>query len=279
MEKLRLISYNIQCGQPLTCCGSNSSHVYGIRDQANMLSSFKPDILCLQECEVNVASDPPQKAVPFSCLHNDNQVEIFSTALNLPHYQFQPRGTSTRNSGKPQWGVAILSKYPILQMKPLKLAKVPKSCFSGGASAKWGIVCELSTPLGAIWILNVHLKVDPCGISQKSEAFDILEFIENHNISESCIICGDFNAVPCYSAIGILRKRFPNSPSNCCCCFGSFPSACCMIFPLCLNGCVTLDHCFVGNKITCEDMSYIDEGPYSDHKPLLLDFTARCHVD
>jgi len=244
-----------------------------------MLKSFKPDVLCLQECEVNVKSALPKKAVSFSCLHNDDQVEIFSNVLNLPHYQFQPRGTSKRISKKPQWGVAILSKYPILQTKPVKLQKVLKSCCSGGAGSKWGLACELSTPLGPTWILNVHLKVDPCGISQKSETLDILAFLEKHNISESCIICGDFNAMPYYSAIRMLRKRFPNSPSNCCCCFGSFPSASCMIFPLCFNGCVTLDHCFVGEKIVCEDMNYIDEGPYSDHKPLSLDFKLRCHVD
>jgi len=278
-ENIRVISYNVKMGQNFNRCDRCVGNTYDPQRQADALARYKPDILCLQEVEINPSDGPPVRTRSIASYHNDDQVAIFKDRLGFEYTYFQPGKVEKHKPGVPLLGTAILSKYELLDVEPIRCKPVTMCCgLFEGRFEQFNLACRInprtkdSEGTGDVWIVCAHLACDLTGVITKSQAEDIVEFINGKGIQDETLIIGDMNSPTFYSAISTLRNSFSSSGSWC---RGSFPSSNCYAFPLCFAGCFNLDYCFTGTNIHVNRDEFLELGPLSDHKPLLVEFAKE----
>lgn len=276
---IRIISYNIKMGQYFNRCDRCVGNTYDPQRQANALVPFSPDILCLQEVEINPKDGDPVRTRSIASYHNDDQVAIFAKTLGLEHRYFQSGKVLKQDPGIPLLGTAILSKYELLEVEPIPCRPVTRCCgLLPGREQQFQIACRInpgtrdSESTGDFWIVCAHLAMDPTGAFQKSQAEDIVEFIKTKGIEDETLIIGDMNSLSFYSALSTFRSNFSSFGAWC---RGTFPAASCYAFPLCFAGCFNLDYCFTGRSIQVDRDEVLELGPVSDHKPILVEFAKR----
>ncbi len=150
---------------------------------AGVLSALNPDIVALQEVDAGC------RRTGFI-----DQAAYLARALDMVHH-FYP--LVDRNTG--QYGIAILSRYPIAEMECRHLA-----CTRIGRRApeQRGIMSALiETPAGPVRFINTHL-----GLKSSDRAAQIKDIILNTLMPNAVsagqaegvplIFCGDLNAGP-----------------------------------------------------------------------------------
>ena len=112
--------------------------------------------------------------------------------------------TATRkHTGK--FGIAILSKYPILQIK------THYYCRYKNKTQRNVMACLVKLPKSnVVWVVNTHLGCHFIGKEQAKQAEELAFFINSlEKSSEICgvITCGDFNSPPWYFCIKELQRH------------------------------------------------------------------------
>ncbi len=97
---LTVLTYNIQSG-------SGMDHVYNLTRTADAINAVTPqvDIVTLQEVDNKTKRHP------------DDQMNILSTLTKLPNVAYAPFRDGFQGG---QYGIGILSRFPILDMKIIK---------------------------------------------------------------------------------------------------------------------------------------------------------------
>jgi endonuclease/exonuclease/phosphatase family metal-dependent hydrolase len=148
--------------------GSATANHRGVRD---LLAEHDPDVVGLQETE----------AARYTT-GSANPVRWLATELDY-HYDY---GAPTRRGG---YGVAVLSKYPILQTSVVSLPVT-------GSPPQWALVATLDAPDGPLQTVVAHFQTNaPENDEQEAAATAVLGelFADDY---DRAIVLGDFNVEP-----------------------------------------------------------------------------------
>ena len=288
-----MISYNVH-----SCVGSDDH--YSVHRVARVLAKHHPCIVCLQEVEANTEF---QQTRVWSGRHSSHQPNEIATRLELPHVRFAPAITSVASSrydeshnvqgASGEFGIAILSKHPILSTKHHSylpygkktlrnalacLVELPRSCAHHGAK---------------LWIVNTHLGCH-WGGEQFQQARELVQFIDSLETVDNLvgiILCGDFNSLPYFRSVKTITEAAGMTDT-----FqqggvgsgGTFPAEdkilglpwCCCVPSL------RLDYIFVKGRSDCVELIYSivlrgeqgddhDHAIASDHFPLCAVFVVK----
>lgn len=188
-DTITIVSYNIHHGNPPA-----KPDVIDLDAIANVLANQQPDFVALQEVDVQVNRSG-----------NVNQAEYLAKKLNMYFYFAK---AIDYDGG--EYGVAVLSKYPILAQQTLKFSRIE------GVKAEDRVLAVVTVKLGngkQVTFGSTHLD------HQKDEALRLLQVSEIVKYAEkekgAFLIAGDFNAVPNSATIQLLDKGFKRTCQQC----------------------------------------------------------------
>ncbi len=238
---LKVLTYNIH-----RCLGTDGQYLP--ERIANVIARLHPDIVALQEVDVNRSRSD-----------NLDQAHRIAHFLGMA-YHFHP---SFQVAGE-QYGNAILSHLP---MRLIKAGALPGSKHLEPRGALWVAVTWQGIELQ---VFNTHLGLLPAERHLQLQALMSPDWLGQLTCREPCILCGDLNAPPRSSLCQRLRTRLADTAAVACHRHlrGTFPSR----FPL-----VRLDHIFVSpslNVIRVEVSSNRLTRLASDHLPLLAELAV-----
>ncbi|MBF9255705.1 endonuclease/exonuclease/phosphatase family protein [Pontibacter sp. 172403-2] len=182
-NQLRVMTYNIHHANPPSKAESGEIDLDAI---ANTIRNQNPDIVALQEVDVNTGRSGPV-----------NQAEAIAEKLGMHAYFGR-----AIDYGGGYYGVAILSKYPLTETTVTHLPEEadPK------AEDRVLTTAKITLPGGkAIRFGSTHLDVRSAG-NRDQQVRTINDIAAKEKIP--FIVAGDFNATPESSAIAELDKRF-----------------------------------------------------------------------
>jgi len=218
MDGVTVISYNSH-----SCVGSDGK--YSVDRISNLLRSQNPDIVCLQEIEVNKAQ---QQTRIWSTAHDHDQPESIAESLGMSHIRFAPAIASVVvevdrgpllaylippsrethggcDDGK--FGICILSRFPILDERHIEYS------LYGKKTQRNALACLVQIPNGtSVWIVNTHLGCHSGG-EQYQQSLELSHFVESlvNTQNQFChlagvILCGDFNSLPHFRSIKTIKS-------------------------------------------------------------------------
>lgn len=152
------------------------------------LQALNADILCLQELWGEAGAD---------------QASEIADALG---YHASYEGVLPINGV--EWGMGILSRWPIAKKSAFVLPSVPSEDGSRDCKAMWA---SIEGPRGDISVLNTHLSWRPeeSAIRQQQMAVIARFTKETHPERMPAILCGDFNAVSTADEIRMMTGEVP----------------------------------------------------------------------
>lgn len=188
---LKVLSYNIRHGAP-----ANSS-IINMNDIAAVIKMQNPDIVALQELDKNTKRYP------------DDQAKVLAEKLNM-HYFF----SKSINYSGGEYGVGILSKYPILNQESILLPNEVK----GGEQRSLALVTIAVPGLGQLKFASAHLDLVLQNRIAQIEQVNLLA----KNSACPLIMAGDLNLAMDAEELSLLKKEFTLSCSANC--QNTFPS-------------------------------------------------------
>lgn len=224
----KAITYNIHGGKKLS--GESSISQIG-----QLLRTEQPDFIALQEV------DRLRLGSGFQ-----DQIDILSKTLGM-EYIFE----QTIKNGIAKYGIAILSRYPILESGVLEL--------NGGRELRKLLWAKVYTEKGTLYLTSVHLDTDTD--ARPAHFAKILSFFETELTDAPVLLMGDLNALPDYPGIVQLQTSLSGKISNI-----EVPT----YYHRKAEKAVQIDYIF-GRGIV-EDQLYTIPSDASDHTPLILLF-------
>jgi endonuclease/exonuclease/phosphatase family metal-dependent hydrolase len=231
---LRVLTYNIHHANP-----PSKPNVIDINAIANVIKQQNPDVVALQEVDVN--TNRSGKTL--------NEAEEIAKLSGMPYYYF----AKAIDYDGGDYGVAILSKFPISSTinNPLPTIEETKSEHRIFATAL------ITLPGGKKFIFactHLDASVDTNRFLQIKKIIELSEHYEYPTI-----IAGDFNAVPGSRIVNELDKHFTRTCNTCAFTVSQ------------INPIRTID--FIAykpsNKFSVIEHKVIDEKYASDHLPVL----------
>lgn len=189
-DKIKVMSYNIHHCNPPSKADIGEIDLDAI---VKVIQAENPDLVALQEVDVNTKRSG-----------NVNQAEAIAKKLNM-HFFF---GKAINHDGG-EYGVAVLSKYPITEPKvyPLPSDADPK------AEPRVLTTCKVALPKGrTVVFASTHLDVRNNG-NRELQVKTIQEIASKEAIP--FIIAGDFNAKEQSTPIKLFDENFERTCSNC----------------------------------------------------------------
>ncbi|RZK17381.1 MAG: endonuclease/exonuclease/phosphatase [Pedobacter sp.] len=233
--EIRVLTYNIHHANPPS---KSKEGLIDIDAISKVIESQSPDLVALQEVDVNTKRSG-----------NINEAVILATRLKMNFYFFK---AIDHDGG--DYGVAILSKYPLSDPQTYKLAN------NGDAKAEPRVlgIGTATLPDGRkIRFASTHLD------AQKSDENRMMQVNEINKITKSeklpLIIAGDLNANTSSEAIKVFDQQFLRTCTDC-----GFT------IPV-INPKNTIDHIAYkkGDSFSVLSHQVINETYASDHLPVL----------
>jgi len=184
--RLRVLTYNIQFGR------GNDRRI-DIDRIARMVASFDPDILALQEVDVNRARSG-----------NIDQAATLAARLGL-----ELAFGATIDRGRERFGNATLTRLPIrgVRVVPLPRHEHPR------ATPRAALVTQLAWGPVELAMINAHLSV--LFRERPAQAAALARELD----AGHAVVCGDWNCTPLSPAFRTIRRRLDAHASH-----RSFPS-------------------------------------------------------
>lgn len=232
---IRVLTYNIHHSNPPSKAKEGLIDLNAI---AKVIETQKPDLVALQEVDVNTKRSG-----------NMNEAVFLATRLKMNFYFFK---AIDHDGG--DYGVAILSKYPLSDPQTYKLPN------NGEAKAEPRVLGmgTVTLPDGRkIRFASTHLD------AQKSEENRMMQVNEINKLTETealpLIIAGDLNANTSSEAVKVFDRQFVRTCTDC-----GFT------IPV-INPKNTIDHIAFkkGNNFEVISHQVINETYASDHLPVL----------
>ena len=162
---------------PLRAASYNIKHSYGMDGTINLartadvLRGLDADFIGLQEVDLGVARS-----------NGDNQANVLAGSLSM-----HPAFGSFMDFGGGQYGMAILSRHPIVNVTSLPLPN--------GNEPRIALVVEARLPDGStVLVVNVHFDWVADDAFRFQQASTLAEFLRT--VSTPFILLGDFNDQP-----------------------------------------------------------------------------------
>jgi endonuclease/exonuclease/phosphatase family metal-dependent hydrolase len=237
--QLRLVTYNIHKGI------GGIDRLYRLERVIEALRHCEPDVVLLQEVD---------EGVPRS--HRDRQIELLSTALELPHQAYQPNVKLKEG----HYGNAILSRFPLADVHDLELS-IPLKKRRRALVAHCRVKGESHSR--TLLLFNVHLGL--AGFERTMQLRRILasEALQHTRRNTGVVVAGDYNDV-----WGTLGRRLlePAGFQAACQRRRTFPAVLPMrpLDRVYYRGLLELDHSFASRTEIARQAS--------DHLPLVVVF-------
>ncbi|MBC8087541.1 MAG: endonuclease/exonuclease/phosphatase family protein [Phycisphaerae bacterium] len=242
----RVLVYNIHAGK-------DAAGVSNLERVAALVKSTNADIVLLQEVDKGTKRSG-----------NVDQTAVLAAQTGL-HAAF---GSALDYDGG-KYGVAILSRWPILSDTLFHLPVAPPQTRSGGSMEPRGALRAIvASPQGKLAVINTHL--DPSGDDKwrQQEADSVVSLVAQSRRDIGMVIAGgDFNATP-ESAVqmSVRAAGLRDSWNQCASGDGlTFPHD----VPV-----KRIDYLFLTGAIRCT-AAHVVETRVSDHRPLLLEVALR----
>ena len=188
---VKVMTYNIQAG-------AGSDGKYDIKRTADMIRQSGADIIALQEVDVHWGAR--------SLFEND--IEILANELNMyyfftPIYSLDPL---TPGDPRREFGVAVLSKYPILEANNREITRLSTQEANPVPKPAPGFLEALINVKGAkVWFYVKHLDYRSDPAVRKMQVADMLNITGKHEYS---ILAGDMNAGPNAPELQPLLEKY-----------------------------------------------------------------------
>jgi endonuclease/exonuclease/phosphatase family metal-dependent hydrolase len=192
---LSLASFNIRSG-------SNINDTYNLRNTAEAINGLRrPLLIGIQEVDNHTAR------------HGDDQPTLLGQWTGLsPHYAV------FRDFEGGQYGVLILSSFPVLESRILHYSKKGNPTNASGCAipqsndfCQGAIAVLVDTgAAGKLWFVTTHLGLE--GV-QESEAHQLVSFLRT--LGNNVIVTGDFNSTPLSPAVRVISAYLTSLFSVC----------------------------------------------------------------
>lgn len=177
IKKLVTLTYNIHHGAP-----ENSNEV-NLNNIATVIRKSGAELVALQEVDVNVARSG-----------NVNQAEELAKLLGM-HYYF----SKSINYSGGEYGVAILSKYPMTNMRNELLPMPTSGEQRSVAMATINLPGDVS-----IEFASTHLDLNVPNRTAQAERLNAI----SKSFNKPFFVGGDYNAIPTSSEMIKLKEEF-----------------------------------------------------------------------
>jgi endonuclease/exonuclease/phosphatase family metal-dependent hydrolase len=188
-QELRVMSYNIHHANP-----PSKEDIIDLKAIIETIKAEDPDLVALQEIDADTQRSG-----------KGNQAQQIGDALSM-HVFFG----KAINFEKGEYGVAILSKFPILDSEIIRLPTVVET--NGEPRVLATIDIELPDG-GKIRFGSTHLDAQKADTNRLLQIQKIVEITKKVKIP--FIVAGDFNAAPGSEVIDILDKNLKRTCENC----------------------------------------------------------------
>jgi len=186
---LRVMTYNVHhCNPP------SQPDSIDLAAITKVIRAQNPDLVALQEIDVNT-----QRSGPF------NQAAEIAKALNMRFFF----GKAIDHGGG-DYGVAILSKYPLTETTVHRLPTKPET----KGEPRIVVTAKVTLPAGlAIRFGSTHLDAQRDSVNRQMQVVEISRLATTEKLP--FIIAGDFNAPPASNVIKALDQHFTRTCRTC----------------------------------------------------------------
>lgn len=245
-DAARVLVYNIHAGKTV-------HGVASIDEIAALIKSTKADIVLLQEVDKGTKRsgnvDQPAVLAKLTGFH-----AAFGSALDY-------------DGGK--YGVAILSRWPILSDTLFHLPVEPPQTRSGGSMEPRGALrAMIKSPRGTLAVINTHLDASGDDRWRKQEADSIVSLVAQTRKKSTLVIAGgDFNSTPESAVQASLRMSGLRDTWNEC---GGGEG---LSYPDSVPA-KRIDYLFMTGGIQCKT-AHVVESRASDHRPVYFEVSLK----
>jgi endonuclease/exonuclease/phosphatase family metal-dependent hydrolase len=191
-EGLHILCYNIHHANPPSRPG-----IIDLEAIAKLIKQQTPDLVALQEVDVNTNRSGK----------TSNQAAELAKLSGMPYYYF---AKAIDHDGG-EYGVAILSKFPMEEMKNTPL---PTADGTGGEHRTLATAVIKLAQGEKIVFASTHLDAQRPDTNRYLQINKIVEVLQRETLP--VIIAGDFNAIPTTRIIQVLDNHFTRTcVSNC----------------------------------------------------------------
>jgi endonuclease/exonuclease/phosphatase family metal-dependent hydrolase len=163
------------------------------------LKPYRPDLLCLQETTFR------------NSLPNYNQSQHIGHELGLHYCVFAPYGNPIEVMSSDQGGIAIVSRWPVLNVRGRRLP----SGHDQPPDSRVALIATLEAPGGPLHVVTTHLSWRPEDAQVRLVQMGLLldDFVRENWISRGgrTVYAGDFNAVELEPAIQLVSERMQDT--------------------------------------------------------------------
>ncbi|MRG45427.1 endonuclease/exonuclease/phosphatase [Chitinophaga sp. SYP-B3965] len=234
-DTLRVMTYNIHhCNPP----SKEATGEIDIDAIANVIKSQHPDVLALQEVDVNTKRSG-----------NIDQAAVLASKTGM-HVYF---GKAIDYDGG-GYGVAILSKFPLKHTKTIRLPEASDSTVEDRVVA----IAEITLRNGKkLTIGSTHFDVKKAANREEQAA------ALNNITASPLIIAGDLNCTPESAAFKLLSPKFTSSCTDC-------------GFTIPVNAPKrVIDHIIFSPAFSVKTSTVVNETYASDHLPVVAEIIIK----
>lgn len=186
---LKIVAYNIHHANP-----PSKPDSIDIDAIVKTIEAQTPDIVALQEIDANTTRSG-----------EGNQAEMIAEKLGMNVFF----GKAIDYDGG-EYGVAVLSKYPISEQRVHYLPSAPET----NGEPRVLATVKIALPNGmSIRFGSTHLDAQRADTNRLLQIKEIVKIASEENLP--MIVAGDFNAPPNTEVIDLLDKHFTRTCSNC----------------------------------------------------------------
>lgn len=237
---LRVLVYNMHAGK-------DAAGVESVARIAEVVTAAKADVVLLQEVDRGTTRSG-----------GVDQVAMLTRLTGL-HGAF---GKSLDYQGG-EYGIAILSRWPIVAQQVVPLIVNPPQERAGGShEPRVALIVETRTPAGPLEIINTHIDASREDVYRVQEAGDLVQSIAGRSAAVR-LVGGDFNSTPDSRVHETMtRAGFRDAFAKC----GSGDGK---TYP---DGVPAkrIDYLWLSGSLRCSSARVIDTRA-SDHRPVLVE--------
>lgn len=187
-HQLKIMTYNVH-----SCIGMDN--IASTERIARVISRYKPDIIALQELDVNRTRSK-----------NIHQASLIAKLLDM-EFHFHPSLSEEHE----QYGDAIISSLP---MQLVKAAALPKPASMPSIETRGALWVGIDFHGITLQVINTHLGLRSKERKLQAEALLGEEWLSHPDCIGPTILCGDLNTVPGSQVIQSFAPRFTDVQSH-----------------------------------------------------------------
>lgn len=183
------------------------ANVFNLSGTANEIIQVQPDVVTLQEVD-NLTQRHPIDEVSFLSLHTNMKYSVFA-----PWRPFEGG----------QYGIAILSRHPIIEVRKHQYSKPnassPSNCYvQHPMDFCQGIIAIKIVPPTfpkGIWIVTTHISADGAQFEEAQQLVSYVTQLVESSSTPEALVTGDFNEAPTGQGPSYLAKHWLDSFRTC----------------------------------------------------------------